>query len=264
LSAASLRQHDNRAPALLVAAALHAGLFALLVLVPSRPSMLPIGSSVPINIVSSDKFTDTRPAVEAPQVQSAAAPEPAPQAPPAPPAPAPSPPAFSAEPKAAAQKPKPVPPQPSLHAQAQPAKPLDLNHLQQIIDNARKAGGAPAASAQRGPMRAETDTHARPNAGRGLSQSDQLGLQQLLERLWNPNCDAPGGDAVRLQVKFQVGPTGQLVGRPDVLGGTGDAVAAAAARRAVDAVHEVAPYGEPYYGQSITVNFDAKEACARR
>ena len=264
MSDTTLREHDNRAPALLAAAALHAAIFALLVLVPSRPSMLPIGSSVPINIVSSDKFTDTRPAVEAPQVQSAAAPEPAPQAPPAPSAPVPSPPAFSAEPKAAAAKPKPVPPQPSLHAQAQPAKSFDFNHLQQIIDNARKAGGAPAASAQRGPPRTETDTHARPNAGHGLSQSDQLGLQQLLERLWNPNCDAPGGDSVRLQVKFQVGPTGELVGRPDVLGGSGDAVVAAAARRAVDAVHEVAPYGQPYYGQSITVNFDAKEACSKR
>lgn len=254
---------DSRVPALVAAAALHIGLFLAIVLSPTKTPP-PIGSSVPINIVSSDKFTDTRPAVEAPQVQSAAAPEPTPPAPPAPPAAEPSPPAFSAEPKAAAQKPKPVPPQPALHAQAQPAKPFDFNHLQQIIDAARKAGGAPASSAQRGPPKTETDTHARPNAGHGLSQSDQLGLQQLLERLWNPNCDAPGGDAVRLQVKFQVGPTGELVGRPDVLGGSGDAVVAAAARRAVDAVHEVAPYGQPYYGQSITVNFDAKEACAKR
>jgi hypothetical protein len=96
--------------------------------------------------------------------------------------------------------------------------------------------------------------------------SDQLGLQQLLERLWNPNCDAPGGGSVRLRVRFIVGLSGRLLGAPDAGGQETSAtpVMAAAARRALDAVREAEPYGEPYYGQTITVNFDAKEACAKR
>lgn len=267
---AAYREHDSRLPALIAAAALHAGVLALAMMVPNRPATLPIGSSVPINIVSSDTLTNTRPAVEAPQVQAAAAPAPTPEAPPQPPAAEPAPPAFSQEPRVATQRQKPVPPQPSLHAQAAPAQPsLDFNRLQQIIDSARRSGGAQASSAPRGPPRVETDTHARPNAGRGLAQSDMLGLEQLLERLWNPNCDVPGGSSVLLQVRFKVDSAGQVPrggdpGHPVVLGALDNAVVAAAARRAIDAVHQAAPYAEPYYGQAITVNFDAKEACSKR
>ena len=107
---------------------------------------------------------------------------------------------------------------------------------------------------------------ARPDAGEGVSQSDLVGLQQLLERQWNPNCDVPGGEAVKLKVRFLVGLNGELLGRPSAGGleSSSDPVVAAAARRALDAVHRVAPYAAPYYGQSITVNFDAKEACSKR
>ena len=270
MNAAAYRDHESRLPALIAAVALHLGVLALVVLVPSKPPMLPIGSSVPINIVSSDTLTNTRPAVEAPQVQAAAAPAPTPEAPPQPPAAELAPPAFSPEPRVAPQRQKPAPPQPSINAQAAPAQPsLDFNRLQQVIESARHSGGAQASSAPRGPPRVETDTHTRPNAGRGLSQSNMLGLQQLLERLWNPNCDVPGGSSVWLQVRFKVDSGGQVPrgdepGHPVVLGGLDNAVFAAAARRAIDAVHQAAPYAEPYYGQAITVNFDAKEACSKR
>jgi outer membrane biosynthesis protein TonB len=156
--------------------------------------------------------------------------------------------------------------QPSLKAAQPAAKPFDFNRLQQIIDSARRNTGAQASSAQRGPARAETAPQARPDAGQGLSQSDLLGLQQLLERLWNPNCDVAGGSAVKLKVRFLVDLNGGLLGRPNDGGleSSSDPVVAAAARRALDAIREAAPYSTPYYGQAITVNFDAKEACAKR
>jgi hypothetical protein len=93
-----------------------------------------------------------------------------------------------------------------------------------------------------------------------------LGLQQLLERLWNPNCDVAGGAAVRLKVKFLVDLSGNLLGQPNAGGleRSSDPVVSAAALRALDAVREAAPYSQPYYGQTILVNFDAKEACAKR
>jgi outer membrane biosynthesis protein TonB len=265
MSGAAIRRSDNRLPALAVAAALHVALIAALVLFPAHPN-LPIGSSVPINIVSSAPFTDTRPAVQAPETATAAAPEPTPQAPPQPPAPQVAPPAFSRTTPTPLRTQREAPPQASARPTQAAAKPLDLNHLQQLIDNARRTSSQAASSAQRGPARAETAPLARPDAGQGVSQSDMLGLQQLLERLWNPNCDVAGGAAVRLKVKFLIGLSGNLVGAPSAGGleRSGDPVVSAAALRALDAVREAAPYPPPYYGQSIVVNFDAKEACAKR
>jgi len=257
---------DNRLLALVVAVMLHAGVLALVIFTPGKAPE-PIGSSVPINIVASAP-TDVRPAIEAPRTQAAAAPAPVPQAPPQPPAPVVAPtPAFSRpapEPKPATPHPAPV--QSSIRPAPPPTPAVDFNRLQQIIDNARRQTGPAASSAAHGPPRAETAPAPRPDAGKQLSQSDLLGLQQLLERLWNPNCDVAGGASVKLQVKFTVDLTGGLLGRPTAGGleRSSDPVVAAAARRALDAVQEAAPYSQPYYGQSITVNFDAKEACAKR
>lgn len=261
------RKHDSRAPALIAAALLHAGVFALILLVPSGPPLLPIGSSVPINIVSSDPFTNTRPAVEAPQTETAQAPTPVPAAPPQAPAPPIAPPAFSAEPKPKAAHDKPVPAQASLHPARPSASSPDLiSHLQSIIDNARRNSGQPNSSAQKGPARPETAPQAKPDAGQGEFQSDMLGLTQLLERLWNPNCDAPGGGGVRLTAKFTLGINGRVLDGPHMGGleNSDNAVVAAAARRAIDAVREAEPYAQPFRGQTIVVNFNAKEACAKR
>ena len=259
---------QSRAPALVAAALLHAAVLALVLFVPGKPPK-PLGSSVPINIVSSAPFTDTRPAVQAPQTQTAQAPEPVPAAKPQPPAPVPAPaPSFTeAKPQPVKTRPTPPPtPQPSLKAAQPAAKPFDFDRLQQIIATAKHNEGAPASSAKRGPARAETAPQARPDAGQGLSQSDLAGLQQLLERLWNPNCDVAGGASVKVKVRFLVGLNGELLGRPNDGGleSSSDSVVAAAARRALDAIRQAAPYSAPYYGQSITVNFDAKEACAKR
>ena len=256
---------DSRLPALAVAIALHAALFLAVVLSPSKTPP-PIGSSVPINIVSSAPLTDTRQAVQAPQTQAAAALQSTPAAKPQPPAPIEAPPAFTQTVPQPIKAQKPPTPQPAQHATSPASAAVDFNRMQQIIDNAQHNAGAKASGAQRGPARAETAPQARPDAGQGVSQSDLLGLQQLLERLWNPNCDVAGGAAVKLRVKFIVSLSGNLLGAPDAGGleHAGDPVVAAAARRALDAVHEAAPYSQPYYGQSIVVNFDAKEACAKR
>ena len=260
-------RRDSRLPAILAAVILHAAVLAFVILVPVRSAMLPVGSSVPINIVSSAPFTDTRQAVQAAQTEAAAAPQPTPQAPPQPPAATPAPPAFSQAASQAPKPPKPTAAQAAEHAKTPPAPPsFDMNRLQQIISQHQRSGGQSTSSAQRGPARPETAPEDRPNAGQGISISDQVGLQQLLERLWNPNCDVAGGSSVKLKVRFIVGLSGDLLGAPNAGGQerSGDAVISAAARRALDAVREAAPYSPPYYGQTITVNFDAKEACAKR
>ena len=256
---------DSRLPALAAAVALHAALFLAVLASPSKAPP-PIGSSVPINIVSSAPFTDTRQALQAPQTQAAATPQPTPTAKPQPTAPVEAPPAFTQTVPQPIEAQKPPTPQPAQHATSPASAAVDFNRMQQIIDNAQRNAGAKASGAQRGPARAETAPQARPDAGQGVSQSDLLGLQQLLERLWNPNCDVAGGSSVKLRVRFLIGLSGNLIGAPDDgrLEYSGDPVVAAAARRALDAVREAAPYSQPYYGQSIVVNFDAKEACAKR
>jgi len=258
---------DSRIPALAAAAALHAGLLALVILLPTRPPPLPpVGSSVPINIVSSAPFTDTRAMTAGPQTQLAQTPTPQPKAEPQPSAPVPAPPHFGQTSSTAKPTQKPPPP-PSQHAQAPPVPaPIDFASMQRIIDRHRAAGGL-ASNAQPGPPRLQTGPQNAPSVGQGLSESDRLGLAQLLERLWRLNCDVPGIAGVNPQVKFTVGLDGRLVLGPTVLGGldrSPDAVVSIGARQALDAVRAAAPFAEPYYGQTITVNFNAKEACSKR
>ncbi|HEY2710316.1 MAG TPA: energy transducer TonB [Caulobacteraceae bacterium] len=256
-------RHDNRTPALVLAVALHVAVFFAVMVSPHKP-LQPVGSSVPIKIVSTAPYTDTRPAVQAPQTQAAATPEPAPQAQPQPPAPMPAPtPAFTQTVPKPTPTPKPPVAQVSQHAATQASQAVDFNRMQQIIENARRAAGAPASNAQKGPARAETAPQARPDAGQGLSQSDLTGLQQLLERQWSLQCNMPGVDAIGIfKVTFTVTLSGQLL-RPPTAGGlenSSDAATAIVVRRALDAVRSVVPFAEPYYGQTITVNFNPKKA----
>jgi protein TonB len=67
-------------------------------------------------------------------------------------------------------------------------------------------------------------------------------------------------------VVFSVGSDGRLVGRVSAGGreSSADPVVAAAARRAIDAVHAVEPYRPVYRGAQFRINFDAKQACANR
>jgi hypothetical protein len=257
-------RRPNLAPALLAAAALHLGVFVVLTVFASRPTMVPIGSAVPINIVASAPVTDSRPAEQGIEDQAAAVDTPAPRQPrpiPAPPpnsvispAPTSARAAASVAPTAARTAPKPPASRPV----------FDLDALQASINKAARAASARPSMARQGPTRAETALQARAAAGEGVSQSSQQGLQQLLERLWNPNCAVEGTAAISIPVTFQIGGDGRLSGRVSAAGeqASSDPVVAAAARRAIDAVHQAEPYGPEYRGASFKVIFDARKACA--
>jgi type IV secretory pathway VirB10-like protein len=263
MTAWSERQRDNIAPALLAATALHAALLAALIWV-HRPSLLPTGSSVPITLVASGPTTDSRPAIQAPSVQEAQAPAPSAE-PPAPP-PAPKEAAIPTPPKPAPSKPAPQPLDLArLQADVAARKRFSLAALQAEISHAAGAKSPhAAAAARRGPARPETAAEARVDAGTGVSQSDIAGLSELLQRLWNPDCSVD--NRVIIPVRFTVGYDGRLQGDVDTQGRgkSSDPVVYAAARRAIDAVHEAAPYADTYRGLTITVRFDAKKACQER
>jgi outer membrane biosynthesis protein TonB len=227
---------------------------------------LKVGSVVPVTIVSNAPDADTRPAVQGPEVQEAATEEPVPEAPPepAPPPPQPTPPIPTPK---AAPTPTPKAPAPAAKTPAKPAeKSFDLDALAASLKApARNAPQRPSAAAK-GPSRAETAPVARQTVGTGLAAGAAMqGLAEELQRRWNPNCDVEGGRDVVVRVIFQMGVGGQVVG--DVtsqIQGPRTPVAQAAADRAVRAVYAAAPFrGLPreFYGDRISVNFNAREAC---
>jgi outer membrane biosynthesis protein TonB len=269
------RRRDSLAPAFLAAAGLHVAIFAVVLYAP-RPPMGPLGTAVPITLVAHGPITDSRPAEAAPVTQAAQTETPVPEAkpptPPPEPAPRPAPPQPKAPPvKTVKPAPEPKPtPTPVKPQPATPPKPtpdtFSLDALAADVAKARRASPPRPASGARGPGRPETAPEERVDAGQGVSQSDIAGLSQLLERLWNPNCNVVGGDAVIIPVKYTVSFDGHVIGRV-VLGAHGnssDPIVATAARRAIDAIHQAEPYAETFRGQTFTVIFDAKKACATR
>ena len=273
------------AASLAAAIVLHLGVFAALLLT-AKPTVIPMGSAVPVTIVSeapaasapkADPAPEAKPALSEAPVVEARPPEPAPAppprptpAPPKPPRQAPPKPAPKPKPALAKPIPKPTPAQPAKPL-AKTAKPdqhartaLDLDALQASLATSTHQTVARPSSAPRGPTRAQTAPETGPVPG--VSRADQAGLSQLLNRLWNPNCSVEGGDAVLVSVTFTVGYDGRLIGRVSAGGreNSSDPVVQAAARRALDAVHAVEPYQPVYRGAPFRINFDAKKACAGR
>jgi outer membrane biosynthesis protein TonB len=280
MTALGYRRRESRGPALAAAIALHIGLLLAVLFLNPRPN-LPMGTAVPINIVATGPVTDSRPAAQAPVEQTAQVetpvpaakpPEPAPPPKPAPKAapPAPQPPAPKPAP---ALKPTPVRPKPKpfdlsavaadVGAKPQPRN-FNLSSLQADVAQEARAHPSQPAFAARGPNRAETAHQTRVAAGTGISQSDLDGLAGLLQRLWNPDCSVD--NRVDISVKFLVGFDGRVQGRVNAGGleNSPNPAVAAAARRAIDAVHEAAPYPDQFRGLPIPVNFHAKTACAAK
>lgn len=276
------RPADRRfviSPAAVASVVLHVGIAAAF-MISWGDRDLKVGSVTPVTIVSSAPDADLRPAVQGPETLEAATEQPTPEAPaePAPP-PQPVPPQPAPMPKAAptpaakvAPTPAPKPAQKAAPTPATPAKPapqgLDLDALSASLTKpARNAPQRPSSAAQ-GPSRAETAPVARNTAGAGLAAGAAVqGLQDELQRRWNPNCDVVGGRDVLVRVVFRLGVGGQVVGdvRSEIRSAP-NAVAQAGAERAVRAVYAAAPFrGLPreFYGDSIAVNFNAREACNR-
>ncbi|HEY5106548.1 MAG TPA: energy transducer TonB [Caulobacteraceae bacterium] len=263
MTAFAVRRRDNLSPALMAAAALHLGAFALIAMAVRTPPPAPLGDAVPITLVAGPPQAEAQAAQTAPTAQAAAVDNPVPDAsPPEPPPPSKPAPAPRAAPSPALARPTPArsmpvaSPTPAAHSFS-----LDALEARIAVDSHAVAHRA---LASRGPTRVATAPPSRATAGPGVSQSDLQGLQGLLERLWNPNCAVEGGGAVTVSVRFRVDVDGRVEGR--VTGGgeesSGNPVVMAAARRAIDAVHEAEPYAAPYRGQDFEVTFNAKKACS--
>ncbi|RAK56973.1 energy transducer TonB [Phenylobacterium deserti] len=283
-------------PALLGSVLLHGAAAAALLISWNFTRDLKVGAVVPVTIVTNASTTDSAPAVEAPVEQTAQTetpvpqaslePVPAPQPASQPPAPAPTPPPT---PRPVPQRPVPTPtptptPTPAPKAAPQPKKAatpappakvaqpkadsgLNFDALLASLDKSSKSGGGRPSSAPKGATRPATAPEARPNLGSGQSAAAAVsGLAEELQRRWNPNCDVEGARDVLVRVTFKIGPGGQVAGNvgSSITRGQG-AVAQASADRAVRAVYAASPFRNlprELYGQSVAVNFNAREACS--
>ncbi|MEO8113358.1 MAG: energy transducer TonB [Phenylobacterium sp.] len=247
-------------PAAMGSLALHGGAAVLLLVSWNWTRDLKVGAVVPVTLVAS--LPDARPAVQAPEVETAQTEAPVPEAPP-----------QAEPPPAPAAKPAPAPTapteKPALQKPPPPAKPaeksLDFDALSASLSKLVKASPKPS-SAPKGPARPETAVQPRPALGAGLSGVALSGLTDELQRRWNPNCEVEGGRDVQVRVRFVLGTGGQVVGEVGShIRGAQTAVSQAAADRAVRAVYAAAPFRtlpREYYGVPIGVNFNAREACS--
>jgi protein TonB len=255
-------------PAALGSVALHGTILVALLISWRFGHDLKIGSAVPVNIVANAPETNLREAEQAAQVQSAQTETPVaeapPQAAPPPAQPAPTPPAPAPIPAKPAPTPTPTPAK--AQKPAKPEKSLDLAALDaSLAKSATKPAPAKPSSATQGPARQETALQSRPALGTGNSAAAVSGLADELQRRWNPNCDVQGGRDVLVKATFQLGAGGNVVGEvaTEVVRGQGN-VAQAAAARARSAVFAAAPFRSlprEFYGERISVNFNAREAC---
>jgi outer membrane biosynthesis protein TonB len=245
---------------------LHATVAALFLISWNFTRDLKVGSVVPVPIVSSAPSADIRPAVEAPEPQTAQTDEPVPEAPlesaapepqPAPTPPTPAPKATKPAEKVPAVKPAPP---------TKPEKGLDLDALSASVSKMVKPAAAKPSSAAKGAARPETAPVARRTVGTGVSAAALTGLTDELQRRWNPNCDVEGGRDVKVRVAFAIGAGGQVAGNvTSQINGAQNAVSQAAADRAVRAVYAAAPFRNlprEFYGEKIAVTFNAREACS--
>ena len=256
-------------PAMAASLTLHLAIAVALVVSWNFTRNLKVGAIVPVTLVANAPDTDIRPAEPAPTPQTAATPEPVAAAPPqsaTPPLPQPkSQPTPKPVPTPKAIEPKPAPAK--ADPPPKPQKSLDLDALSASVSKLTKPAPPKASSAATGPARPETAPQARPALGTGAASAAAIsGLAEELQRRWNPNCDVEGGRDVVVRVLFTIGAGGMVIG--DVaseIRSPRSAVSQAGASRAVSAVYAAAPYRNlprEFYGQKISVNFNAREACS--
>lgn len=296
------RSRTNRAPALAVSALLHAAAIAAALITWQTTKHLTIGSVVPVEIVNGPP-ADMAPAIQAPEPaeatsetpQSEALTPPTPEATPAPtpPKPATPPPPTPKQMTPPTPKPTPAPGKPTATAvakpepkgQGKPAKGFSMDQLYKSLTDSKPARPAHKfsladleASLKRSGRGAPGQNRARAAAvattGAGttdrVSASDVNGLAAKLQQLWNPNCDVEGAAGINVKVLIHFGPGGSLSGAPELVDRSidplGSSLLSAAAHRALSAVVRGAPFTDmpADFAGNVIVNFNAREACARR
>ena len=264
-------------PAILGSIALHVGVAALALLSWPRESPLkPMTSSVPVSIVSSEVIEAgpadnpseepvTEDGATAPMEPVEAPPQPTP-APPTPPAPVtPRPPTRVTPPPAPTPRPTPARPTPSPPARPSPPRP-----------NPTPPSPAPRRnepsldlSTLAGPPR-PTGNPGRPRTGQqGAGQASQNTGPQItasfnkVYQFWNPPCQTPSVNQMRIQMDVTLSPSGRIVSGPTLVSPQSGAVWRAVADGAMQALIASQPFEAPlgFEGGQYRPTFNVERAC---
>ena len=281
-----MARRTNIYPSLFVSALLHGGILAAaLISWPWLSRDMQFGKVVPVTLVTANPPAELAPAVEAPEPAPAMAPAPTPEAPPTPAPISPAPPAPLVAPAAAKSsaqaKPSTTKPAPSLKpapsaAKAKADQGLDLDALMASLNGGTQKSSTRQTSGLQGANRPLTALKAQEGKGQdnSMSSDETAAFVGKLEKLWNPNCQVEGAAGVNVKVRIRLTPQGWLAAPPDLpdrgdIQSSGNPMLITSAQRALSAVSRGAPYTElnpEHYAawREMTVNFDAKKACANK
>lgn len=264
-------------PSFLVSLLLHIGLL-LLAYVGWTTSSKPVKvTSVAVEIVADAPSHEMVPTPVDPLAVVQPAPEPAPEDVVEPPKPDPAPKLPVPEPQKATAPAKPEKkPEAPKKDKTPPAKdglkkPAPDKKVS-AADAMLAAAAAPPTTPSKRPARPSTQaTNGQSQTGKapqdaGL-ESDIKALSKRLGRLWTLNCDVPGSDRIKPDIRFTLSPNGRVIKGPEWANRRADPVWEAGANLAIAAVRK----GEPYtdlpsglYNRSLLITFDAPEVCRGR
>ena len=255
-------------PAIFGALLLHAAVVAMfLIRWPVDEDIVPMVSSVPVNIVSSEVVEAApadNPADELVTEDAATAPVDVPPEPtppePKPPAPTPRP---TPTPTPRPTPPRPTPPRPT-PPRPTPPRPTTPTRPQPSLD----------LDALAGPRRpAPPTTSPRPATGQqGAGQAAQATGPQLTAIFnqvypnWTLPCDIPGANQLRIEMDLTLSPDGRITAGPTLRNARSDSVYRAAADGALRAIRQTAPFDVPqgFPGGQFRPVFVTERACRNR
>lgn len=266
-------------PAILASALLHAGAAGLLFVAwPKDEVLKPAPSSVPVSIISSVEIAAAaadNPSDELVTEDGASAPVETPPAPPVPTPPAPTPPPPAPAPRPT-PTPRPTPPRPtpptSTPPPRTPARPTPTPPRPTPPSPAPKRN-TPSLDldALAGPPRARPNP-GRPSTGQqGAGQASQAAgaaaasFNRVYER-WNPPCQTPGVNEMRIQMDVTLSPAGRITSGPTLVSPQSDGVWRAVANGAMQALVASQPFDVPpgFEGGRYRPSFNVERACRNR
>ena len=256
---------QSKVPAWLGSVLLHVGVVLALIYVSFGPKLPPPMTGVPVTLVSNGPPASVQPEPQVAPQETAppATPEPAPAPPtPAPPTPAPPKPT---------PKPQPTPPAPSKAGKTKPTPQKPSQASSQPFDASAAAqrdfGPAPSPPRRSLPTGPSAGP-ARFNPTAAQAGVALKGLTDKMSRLWVFDCSIQGNKDAVIPIHFVIGPNGRFSDGPTVVSG-GSSLFAGAGSSAVRALKAGQPYTTDevppeYRNQPLTLNFQAKDACARK
>lgn len=225
-------------------------------------------TTVPVSIVSEDMILagpadapSEEPAADTAAEPPVEQPEPEPTPPTPTPVPTPRPPE-----KAVAPRPTPTPTPPPPATTPPPAKKRDtppVRPREESLDLGALAAERPNRSPNRSPTR-PSGQQATGTTGQTSGPLVTAMFNQVYQN-WNPPCQTPGAEDLRIQMDVTLDARGRITDGPTLVGARNDPVWRAVASGAIQALVRTAPFDVPsgFTGGEYRPSFNMERACGR-